>query len=913
MNVRGAQEGVARWWRYWGKAGDGDRYHPVVCHCLDVAAVGRLLLEESPLLRQRLIAVGGLPERALLNWATFLLSIHDLGKFALGFQALRPDLMAHLQGRAIVVTYPERHDLVGYRLWAELLAAQLWREGQFFPVGDQPEDWADLIDPWLSAAMGHHGVPPRMKQPRADLVPQFPQETCRDALDWVRATADYFLTGAVPFKLEPFNENEDRFRRASWLFAGLAVTADWIGSNRDWFPYRPEASSLADYWEKSALPQAQRALAVSGLLPVRASQFAGLKALWPNLLTPTPLQALAEVLPLPARPQLVVIEEVTGGGKTEAALVLAHRLMAQGLAAGIYFGLPTMATANAMYRRIASAYERLFEDRAAPSLVLAHSRRELFLPLEGTARDAPYTGGEPTGSATCAAWLADSRKKALLAHVGVGTIDQALLAVLPLRHQSLRLWGLAGKVLIVDEVHACDSYVLGLLCNVLEFHAALGGSAVLLSATLPSRQRDQLLQAFAAGAGLPRPTVRSAAYPLVTHLGTADLGEHPVEARAAASRRVEVEIVSHRSEVEERILETVVAGGCAGWIRNTVGDALDAYHGFRARLGRERVSLFHSRFTVGDRAEIEAETLSSFGPESTAGDRRGRLLIATQVVEQSLDLDFDLLVSDLAPIDLVVQRAGRLRRHLRTFAGDRAEADNRGPARLLLFSPQPFAEPAADWYAAAFPGGALVYPDHGRLWLTAHWLAEHGGFRMPEDARDLIEHVFGPDSESAIPPNLRGRTERAVGENQADRALARLNGLKLSQGYRATVLDWPEDVFLPTRLGEPTVTLRLARAEGGRLAPWHEESTHPWQRSEVQVRRALVAAEDPALGTEVLQALRAGMPDEGRYAVVGVLARSAEGWEGRAVDARGKPIKLGYSRETGLEIGRMNTEEADLE
>jgi CRISPR-associated endonuclease/helicase Cas3 len=901
------RECAARLGKYWGKASSpqADQHHPAVHHCLDVAAVGRLLLEQDDLLRHHLATVSGLAEGPVLEWATFLLAIHDIGKLAVGFQALRPELMARLQGRAATAGYSERHDLLGYRLWTEVLEERLRADGVLLPATGAAEDWADLLKPWISAAAGHHGVPPRRRQPGADLAVQFPHEVRADACEMVRAVAGHLLPAGLPFDLERFEEQEDRFKRASWLFAGLAVAADWIGSNSDWFPFRPRVTTLAEYWSEAALPQARRAVGASGLMPATPSRGVGLRAVWPHLAAPTPLQTLAEELALAGGPQLVVIEEVTGGGKTEAALVIAHRLMAKGLAGGIYLGLPTMATANAMYGRVVAAYRRLYAEDASPSLVLAHSRRELFLPLERTSRDAPYTAGEQTGSANCAAWLADSRKKALLAHVGVGTIDQALLAVLPLRHQSLRLWGLTGKVLIVDEVHACDSYVLGLLCDLLEFHAALGGSAVLLSATLPAAQRRQLLAAFATGAGWRRPEVRSAAYPLVTHLSAAGLREHPVAARRAASRRVAVESESDRAKVEERILAVLAVGGCACWVRNTIGDALAAYQAFRTRLGPEQVTLFHSRFTVGDRARIEEETLRQFGPDSGAPERRGRLLVATQVVEQSLDLDFDLLVSDLAPLDLVVQRAGRLRRHARTGAGDRTDgADDRGPARLLLFGPQPADAPAADWFAALFPGGALVYPDHGRLWLGARWLAEHGGFAMPEDARDLIEHVYGPESEERIPARLRARTMQAAGESLADRALARTHGLKLNHGYQDPALDWPEDVYLPTRLGEPTVTLRLVRADGDGLAPWHAEGAHPWQRSEVQVRRALVAAEDPGLPAETLQRLRAGMPDEGRYAVVAVLTAEGDVWSGWAADTRGQRVQLRYSAQTGLEILR---------
>lgn len=208
--------------------------------------------------------------------------------------------------------------------------------------------------------------------------------------------------------------------------------------------------------------------------------------------------------------------------KTEAALILAHRLMAAGQASGLYFALPTMATANQMYRRVGQVYRRLYAEHARPAIVLAHAARQLVEAFRLSQRpaDAPYSPGEDTASLLCHSWLADSQKKSLLADVGVGSIDQALLAVLPARHQSLRQQGLADKILICDEIHAFDTYVLDHLKTLLEQHARLGGSAILLSATLPARLRAELTQAFARGRGMTPALAADARYPLITHVHT---------------------------------------------------------------------------------------------------------------------------------------------------------------------------------------------------------------------------------------------------------------------------------------------------------------------------------------------------------------------------------------------------------
>ncbi len=890
--------------RYWGKAErESPRYHPLAYHGLDVAAVGRTLLERDDLLRRRLSSVSGIEESALVAWVTFLLAIHDLGKFADGFQNLRSDLFLQLQGRETRADYPERHDTLGFRVWEELLERRLWNEQALYPAGDL-EDWSEVAKPWFLATMGHHGVPPRPRFPKPRLEDQFPATIQSDAASFVVAAARAFLPATFPISDEITEATAQRHKRASWLFAGLAITADWIGSNAEWFEFCSTAHDLAEYWETFALPSARLAVTRSGVLPSRVASARGLGSLWPEMTSATPLQRLAETIEIAERPQIFVLEEVTGGGKTEAALVLAHRLMARGAAQGLYLALPTMATANAMFRRVAPMYRHLFEPSDQPSAVLAHSRRELFgdLGLAAIPIDAPYADKDPTASALCSAWLADNRKRALLASVGVGTIDQALIAVLPLRHQALRLVGLAGKVLIVDEVHACDAYVENLLCALLTFHAAFGGSAILLSATLPKAQRERFLRAFARGAGDEKPSVASGEYPLLTHFAGGPPLEIQIAARSAASRRVEIGSFRDSAAVIEHLVASAEQGSCVGWIRNTVGEAIAAYEALSERLGTERVLLFHSRFTVGDRAAIEAEVLHRFGPTSGRSERQGRVLVATQVIEQSLDIDLDVLVSDLAPIDLLVQRAGRMHRHVRDAEGNRGETNGRGVAKLWLHGPEPIDTPPKDWFSSFSSGAAYIYPDHGRIWLSAHWLEGRGGFSMPDDARELIEFVYGEESSGRIPAALEQRTVKAEGDERAKSSLAQQNALKLNHGYEASSLEWVEDAITPTRLGDETVTLCLVREVDGQFEPWCQEGDHRWQRSEVQVRRNLVAAEDPSLPAATLDALKRRMPGQGRYVVVAILRSSVSLWTGHAKNHRGDRVELRYCSSKGLVV-----------
>jgi CRISPR-associated endonuclease/helicase Cas3 len=636
--------------------------------------------------------------------------------------------------------------------------------------------------------------------------------------------------------------------------------------------------------------------------------------LFDSIFEPTPIQQFAESMRLAQGPQLIVIEEVTGGGKTEAALTLAARLLAAGTADGVYLALPTMATADAMHSRVERVYQRFFASDANASLVLAHSTAAFSLDLERANKvDAGYGSKEhDSASDHCTAWLADSRKKALLAHVGVGTIDQALLGILAAKHQSLRLWGLLGKVLIVDEVHACDAYVTGLLKTLLRFHAAFGGSAILLSATLPQSQRAGLVTTFMEGVGCVAPAVTEMAYPLVTHVSTQEVHETPVAARPVSRRTVRVEPLPDLHTALERLRTVLQEGRCACWVRNTVADALAAYALWVKEIGAENVLLYHARFALTDRLHSGAEVLKRFGKESTAEYRRGRLVIATQVVEQSLDVDFDYVVTDLAPIDLIIQRAGRLKRHARDAHGNLIQGeDMRGEAVLGVLMPAADAQAGAGWYKAFFPRAAYVYTHHGQLWLTARWLQVHGAFTIPGNAREMIEFVYADDAGERIPEGLQRNAATAEGDAMADRSMAAFNSLYLDSGYEVTSTHWREDESTPTRLGEPTTTVRLARILDGQLIPWaQDDAYHLWELSQVTVRAARINGESDRYGP-MIAAAKAQMKDRGKYCVVVPLEERDGIWRGFALGSRGE-IAVAYSPTTGLSTGEGEIDESDL-
>lgn len=904
---------------YWGKADPNypgmPKWHPLAYHSLDVAACGQVLLRQQPAWLENLSRLSGMDVRQVEPWLIFLLAVHDLGKFSSGFQALPKNPFGHTPK----VAYDVRHDTLGYALTMECLP-------QWLQMPELAERKGNLLRLWAAAVTGHHGRPPKSHGLTAHVERQFPADTARrDAAEFVFAMRHLLLPAdwAFPARTEG---QLDRYKQASWLIAGLAVLADWLGSNTLWFKYRDPDKTLEQYWQDIALPTAHNAVQESGLTGSSPATEATFGALFPHIESPTPLQVWANEVAIEPKPQLFVLEELTGGGKTEAALTLAARLMAAGCGQGVYFALPTMATADAMFDRIEKkrhdadleTWKRFFAS-ADPSLVLAHSAARVRQRLDALQRrDAGYDqrNEEASASQHSSAWLADSRKKALLADFGIGTIDQALLAVMPLRHQSMRLLGLSTKVLVVDEVHACDCYMGELLSRLLRFHAALGGSAILLSATLPSDQRSRLLAAFAEGAGYKTIPPEKSDYPLATHFHAAGLNEQPIAARKEASRKVTIQPLADVDAVSKRLHASTERGGCAVWVRNTVVDAVAAWIDWNKDHPDTPATLFHARFALCDRLEIGKRIHQSFGPTSTPDTRRRKLVIATQVIEQSLDVDFDDMVSDLAPIDLIVQRAGRLQRHKRDADGSPAKEDQRGGANLGVLMQEPANNAEAAWYKRLLPKAVKVYPDHGKLWLTARWLNQHKSFDLTEQARDMIESVYGADGYEQTPVALQEVTARAEGACKADQGIARSNVLSFNQGYDPTSNEWPdEDSYtdITTRLGEKTVRLRLAKLIDGKLAPWASTGTHlDWALSELTVARYLIAKEN-ARHAGLLELVRQTMIDEGRHCLIVPLEDCGADWRGWAANAQNEEVRVIYSPVAGLNIEKGEAiDESDL-
>jgi CRISPR-associated endonuclease/helicase Cas3 len=879
--------------KYWGKASptspSSQNWHPLVYHSLDVAAVGQQYLASSALLKA-CCAMLNCSEKAFLSFAAFVLALHDLGKFSEAFQSQRVDLIRELQGREPNPSkrYNTRHDSLGFWLWDSFLAKEV------LPIIgiDNSNGNQRIFKCWLRAVTGHHGVPPELDS-HTGVDFSYLQQDKQASLIFVKEMANLLLTNdarQIFLDLER-KQAQERSELLSWWFAGLTVLADWLGSNTLYFPYNRPVKSIDSYWDY-AKAQANTALLHSGVLPATVEKGLTFSELFQNIKVPSPLQKWASNTQISSAPQIYLLEDITGAGKTEAALILAYRLMDQGLAEGFYIGLPTMATANAMYKRVAQFYQKLFTENT--NLVLAHGYRkfveefaETILPPTTVEND--HAQKDDSASARCSAWLADHNKRALLASAGIGTIDQALLAVLHSKHQSLRLLGLLNKVLIVDEVHACDDYMQGVLEVSLEFHARTGGSAILLSATLPSRMKAALLNAYRKGRqqNSEIDLQPNAPYPLATTWsdGQAQATENHLNSRSCVSRTVNIHYESDEEKVFSHIQAALKSGQCVAWIRNTVSDAMEAYRRLSRTTDSDNIVLFHARFALEDRLKKEEQVLSFFGPTSKSSDRKGRLLIATQVAEQSLDVCMDVLITDLAPIDRILQRAGRLQRHVRDQKGNRLLEPNAIDARsapcLWVYGPEWNAQPTVDWYACVFKKGQYVYDHHGQLWLTAREL-QRADFNMPSDARTLIEAVYS--DLVVLPASLTKNALKAEGKAMADASTAQLNTLKIDGGYeRGGTADWWSEGKTPSRLGDETSEIALAKWVDGILQPWAEGV---WTRSIVKVAsKSINRTEAPADTTQNLAFLqrKQTLPNQGKWCELLALSKRVDGaWEGKA-------------------------------
>ncbi|WP_228523263.1 CRISPR-associated helicase Cas3' [Mycolicibacterium phlei] len=683
----------------------------------------------------------------------FLAGLHDVGKATPAFAVQCEPLAQHMRERGLDVPAAKAiltdrllvpHAVASYHLFRGWLVDRGWS--------------AVKATAWAVILASHHGVPPDSQFVQAARPPEHPRlygdglwsEVHRELIDLMveRTGVAAYLDGWAEVKLP-----------ASFqvLASGVAVLADWIASNEHLHPYFP--GGAADPGNRSGvgrlhLPSPWRPKTDG--IPV--AELFDRRFRLPDGAQPRPVQlAACEVAGQMPEPGMVVIEAPMGEGKTEAALAAAEIMAHRWGAGGVQVALPTQATTDAMFDRVVAWLDTMEAgDQPVGAITLSHGKArfnrlfrglvEAGVPVEiGCDEVQTDEGHVHDHSVVAHSWLA-GRKKSQLANFVVGTIDQLLFAALRARHLMLRHLALAGKVVVIDEIHAYDVFMNSYLLKVLTWLGAYGVPVVALSATLPADRRGELLAAYQRGRvgehatpdGEPK-----AGYPLITWTEGPRTVSRPVEPSA---RRLTVHLGRLRGGADDEaslialLRDRLSDGGCAVVVRNTVSRVLRTAASLSVVFPGE-VSVAHSRFIAADRMRIDAGLLRRFGPPVVNQQRPQRhIVVASQVVEQSLDVDFDLLVTDLAPVDLVLQRIGRLHRHLRGVGQcDRPEKLRTAQAFVTGVDLEQ-GPPRLD------PGAAKVYGEYPLLRTAAVLRDRFGGvLELPTDIAPLVAAVYGPE------------------------------------------------------------------------------------------------------------------------------------------------------------------------
>lgn len=783
----------------WAKSGDETGWLSLPQHMLDTAGVAEHLWDEwAPgSVRESIQRHTGLNvqnSRALLTW---LAGVHDIGKATPTFQ-LQPTRRAD----GLIFTDALRD--CGLPLRVPGLEKMQPRFPHALASGSLLRSWLRQhgVGPHIARSLAdvvdsHHGIPSRRHEQRgADdvLVTYDPawQQVHEELLGLLaRRTAIHDVLPDLHEEIEG---------PAQTLLAGLVIMADWIASGADLFPMSSTGMACWDLDAQAArVREGVRAAELTApWAPQRAPvPTAGDPAAlirqrfsWNSERTPRPVQAavlsLCEHID---QPSMLIVEAPTGEGKTEAALVAAERLAHVSGAGGAVFAAPTMSTANGLFDRVSEWAARSTEVGEVSSMYLAHSKNRLNKSFERLRRfhGIGFDERSDHGDVLATAWLS-GRKKGLLSNFTVATVDQVLLMALQGKHSMLRHLALAGKVVIIDEVHAYDTYMSRYLHRALRWLGHYGASVVLLSATLPRSQKEELIEAYQPlrrrRRGSPRAagsvsighcayedrtgTAQSphAAYPLITLVTREQVREVAVTPRADDLDATVAIIDDGVDELSDRLSGLLSDGGCALVLCNTVARAQQAFLHLDEVMPGE-VELHHAAFTARDRSEKEVRLLQRLGPAARRGEGRPERLVvvATQVAEQSLDIDVDLLVTDIAPADLLVQRIGRLHRHVRP--------DSDRPIGLheprVLIRGVLATDPSPE-----FDSGATAIYDERLLVSTLALVLQDmvpRGFHRPSDVPHLVQTAYG--EAPSIPESWSGTWEQAVLSSEAAHARAR--------------------------------------------------------------------------------------------------------------------------------------------
>ena len=845
---------------FWAKTtADGKPGVSVCQHMLNVGFVARCIAETMP----------GLLDRFHLKSSEIgaMAALHDIGKISPGFQR---KCKAWLEENDLV-------DLDAKWRWDAEMESDHGKVSHFAIQQILNEQKVSRkIGKYISAALGgHHG---RLNPPdeRGYRPPKAVSESIT-GIDWEMERRQCMET-----VLQIFEADVPRFvlgekNPALWWFAGMTSVADWIGSDETLFSTERQSSESSNVAEAAlekigfARPKIKKGL-----------RFEELFGFPPNEMQ---IKTIASV----AGPGVYVIEAPMGMGKTEAALGAAYQLLASGKANGIYFALPTQATSNRIYFRMNAFVQKIAEE--AKSSRLIHGNSWLMANSIGLSPSATERSDKTEDARTGRDWFASS-KRSLISPFGVGTVDQALLAVVAAKHFFVRHFALAGKVVILDEVHSYDLYTGTLIDKLISTLEGLGCTVIVLSATLTGERRSQISSLGSDDSSEPD----DLPYPLITGRSEG-VSITPATAMPPDPRNVKVQFSSAASAQDEAIL-LAKHGGTVLWICDTVDNAQQQYFALAELKNRDfKTGLLHSRFPFWRREELETEWMGLL--DKSGKTRCGSILVSTQIVEQSVDLDADLMVTELAPTDMLLQRLGRLWRHNRS---------NRpiDSSKLIIIDESKTLEDFRNMDAAADIKRDLgkkqyVYEPYILLRTLEVW-KKHTHISIPSQIRPLIETTYQKqNSEPEAWTNLHDQMRNSDEARE----------MKAMQNTNLWTVALKDEEGIQTRLNEmPTVPVILCRALD------HSEVTFIDDTKESIAGDAFRLSTAQAIHRNLVKVPRYCF--DGKIAECTVFSRYLHGlqtvgivMENGAIKTSGlkEGIRLVYNDELGLVIDKLSAKE----
>lgn len=718
----------------WAKSGDESGFLPLPQHLVDTACVAAAVYDSwlAEPVKESLAIRLGVGEEGLRSLILWLAGTHDIGKACKTFQTqveVQTEfsyLVTNLDDAGIPRTRDHReleHKMPHGVVSAAII--QCWLESRGLP---------GPVALHLSEVAGaHHGIASALGDYKAvkTILNGYEDQWSSIHQELLDAMAE--LTAVLP-ALEALRFRPAPSAGSLQVLTGIVVLSDWIASNPEAFPMRVEGSQrqrLINGMEATDLtapwtPTAQ----VESIEAFFRNSFG-----WPEEFGPRAIQrSMVEAADSIGEPTLLILEAGTGLGKTEAALAAAQVIGRKTEAQGIYFAAPTMATANGLLERTMQWAARTAEAQSVASMYLAHSKNQLSqlyqqLRIRGIEPDRP--GG--AGTVVASSWMT-GRRRGMLSNIVVGTVDQVLMMALQQRYSMLRHVALAGKIVIFDEVHSFDTYTSEYLETTLEWLAYYGVSVIMMSATLPKGRRDALIEAYTGAA----PSESSDAYPLITVANESSasyIEPLPSPTDLVASVRT---LDDDLTTLTRTLTDLLTEGGCALVICNTIARAQDTFLAVTEMFPGE-AELHHAGFMAWERAQREDALQDKLGPTSHRGAGRPERLVvvATQVAEQSLDIDADVLITDIAPMDLLIQRVGRIHRHQRP--------DSDRPTKLR--DPQVYVRGVLErGLVPEFDSGAEAIYGRYLLLSTLHHLPST--FRRPDDVAELVQAVYEEEKDA---------------------------------------------------------------------------------------------------------------------------------------------------------------------